>query len=76
MLRVPTTGGGGTNHISPAFWSDEYAAMTDFGQGYVQIFKLDGSRDSRDGTEYTTARPVAKVDIADGGCCANAIWYS
>ncbi|KXX82267.1 Carboxy-cis,cis-muconate cyclase [Madurella mycetomatis] len=48
----------------------------DEGHGYVQIWKMDGQRDAREGTEYATAPPVAKVDIPDGGCCANAIWYS
>ncbi|KAK1750373.1 Lactonase, 7-bladed beta-propeller-domain-containing protein [Echria macrotheca] len=77
MLRVPTTTvGGWANAISPAIWSDEYAAMTDYPQGYVQMFKLDGKIETEYGIEYTTATPVSKVDIADGGCCANVIWYS
>lgn len=76
MFRVPTARGGGANAVSPAFWSDEYAAVTSHNQGYVEIWKMDGPRDTRDGTEYTAARAVAKVEIADGGCCANAIWYS
>lgn len=80
MFRAPTTTADGRiNAISPAFWSDEYAAMADYndeGHGYVQIWRMDGSRDTREGTGYATALPVAKVDIPDGGCCANTIWYS
>ena len=78
MFRVPTTTGGGmANAISPAFWGDEYAAMTDYPNGYVLMWKMEGRRERGDGlVEYTTARAVARVDVGDGGCCANAIWYS
>lgn len=24
---------------------------------------------------FDTAEPIARVDIADGGCCANVIWF-
>ncbi|KAK3356414.1 Lactonase, 7-bladed beta-propeller-domain-containing protein [Lasiosphaeria hispida] len=77
MFQIPTTTvGGWANAISPASWSDEYAAMTDYPEGYVQMFKMEGRQETKDGVEYTTARPVAKVNITDGGCCANVIWYS
>jgi carboxy-cis,cis-muconate cyclase len=77
MFMVPTTTVGGiANAISPAFWSDEYAAMTDVPTGYVEMFKMEGRKETVDGVEYATARPVAKVTIGDKGCCANVIWYS
>ncbi|EAQ84227.1 hypothetical protein CHGG_10631 [Chaetomium globosum CBS 148.51] len=78
MFRVPTTTRGGkANAVSPAFWDDEYAAMTDYGEGYVLMWRMEGRRERADGlVEYSTARAVAKVDVKDGGCCANAIWYS
>ena len=77
MFRIPTTTINRlANAISPAFWSDEYVAMTDFGEGYVQVFRMEDARETRDGVVYSSARPVAKVDIPDGGCCANVIWYS
>ncbi|KAK1831958.1 Lactonase, 7-bladed beta-propeller-domain-containing protein [Podospora conica] len=77
MFRVPTTTGGGTaNAISPAEFSDEYAVMTNLPRGYVEMFKMEGPKQGKHGLEYTTARPVGKVDINDGGCCANAVWYS
>ncbi len=77
MFRIPTTTTGGiANAISPAPFSDEYAAMTDTPTGYVQMFKMEGRKETDDGVEYATARPVARVDIPDGGCCANVIWYS
>jgi carboxy-cis,cis-muconate cyclase len=77
MFRIPTaTISGIANAISPAFWSDEYAAMADTPTGFVQMFKMDGKVETQNGTEYTTAKPIAKVDINDGGCCANVIWYT
>ncbi|KAL2148913.1 hypothetical protein VTH82DRAFT_1599 [Thermothelomyces myriococcoides] len=78
MFRVPTpTTGGIANAVSPAPWSHEYAAMTDFGTGYVLMWKMEGRKDRDDGlVEYETAKAVARADIVDGGCCANAIWYS
>ncbi|KAI9663814.1 MAG: hypothetical protein M1821_007304 [Bathelium mastoideum] len=65
---LPTTSSGGTaNSVATAFFSDEWVALTDSSEGFVQIWKLD--------TNGTSAEVVAQVDIDDGGCCANAIWY-
>ncbi|RKU45339.1 hypothetical protein DL546_007881 [Coniochaeta pulveracea] len=72
MFRVPTTTTGGVaNAISPAPWGSEWAAMTDVPKGYVQIWRMTGGKEG----VYAGAQAVARVDIADGGCCANAIWY-
>ena len=77
LFRVPTTAVGSVaNAISPSPWSDEYAALADTPNGFVQMWKLDGRSEGPHGVEYSIAKPIAKVDINDGGCCANAIWYS
>ena len=77
MFMVPTiTVRGWANQISPAPWSDEYAAMADHPTGYEQMLKMKGRQETEHGVEYTTATPVTRVDIADGGCCANPIWYN
>jgi len=69
LFTVPTTTTGGiANAVSPAFFSDEWVAMADYGIGYVQMWRF------KDGTN-PTAKAVARVDIGEGGCCANAIWY-
>jgi carboxy-cis,cis-muconate cyclase len=66
-----------TNQVSPAFWSDEFVAVTDYPEGFVEVWKMEGRSEGRDGlVEYAGARAVARVDVADGGCCANVIWYS
>jgi carboxy-cis,cis-muconate cyclase len=63
----------GTNQVSPAFWTDEWVAMADYGHGgsagtgYVQMWRFD--------PEAETLTDVAKVSIDDGGCCANIVWY-
>lgn len=71
LFMVPTTTMSGiANAVTPAPWSDEWVAMADFGTGYVQIWRLGEEK----GTGGVNASPVARVDILDGGCCANAIW--
>jgi carboxy-cis,cis-muconate cyclase len=68
LFITPTTAGGGSsNAITPAFFSDEWMAIADTSNGFVEIWQF--SNDTE------TARPVARADINDGGCCANAIWY-
>ncbi|KAK3695879.1 Lactonase, 7-bladed beta-propeller-domain-containing protein [Podospora appendiculata] len=77
MFRVPTTTVAGiANAVSPAPWGSEWAALTDVFTGYVQIWKMADKTEGSYGTEYATADAVARVDIPDGGCCANAIWYN
>ena len=49
-------------------------AMTDYGTGYVQIWAM-REREAASGLGWGTAVPIARVNITDGGCCANAIWY-
>ncbi|KAL8383447.1 hypothetical protein RB595_010579 [Gaeumannomyces hyphopodioides] len=70
-----TTTGGYANAISPAPFGDEWAAMTDVPSGYVQMWRMTGRAETGLGIEYAGAEAVAKVDIVDGGCCANVVWY-
>jgi carboxy-cis,cis-muconate cyclase len=71
LFMVPTTGANGNvAAVSPASFDDQYVALVD--SGHVQNWQM------KNGTgRYvnTTAVPIAKEDISDGGCCANAIWY-
>ncbi|KAK3367972.1 Lactonase, 7-bladed beta-propeller-domain-containing protein [Podospora didyma] len=80
MMQVPTTTTGGwANAITPAFWSDEYAALADTPKGYVEVWKLSDPTTTADGVEYATLKAVAHVGLQAeeaSGCCANAIWYS
>ncbi|KAF1993970.1 3-carboxy-cis,cis-mucoante lactonizing enzyme [Amniculicola lignicola CBS 123094] len=74
LFIVPTTTvGGNANSVSMAPDTDEYVAMTDWKtsrrNGYVQMWQR---VDKRDVT--LRMRDVAKVDIEDGGCCANVVW--
>lgn len=72
LFMVPTTTINGiANAVSPAPFDDRWFALTDVGQGYVQIWRIDEVQ----GEEVLTASMVAQVDIKDGGCCANVIWY-
>jgi carboxy-cis,cis-muconate cyclase len=66
------TSGGLANAVSPAPWSDGFVALTDSEKGFVQIWKLD---EGPTGDAFNLGL-VAQVDISDGGCCANVIWYS
>ncbi|KAK8062155.1 3-carboxy-cis-cis-mucoante lactonizing enzyme [Apiospora hydei] len=68
LFRVPTTTlDGGANAISPAPWSEDWAAMTDIGTGYVQMWHIEKTTDENGEVTSTTARDVARVDIPDGG---------
>ncbi|KAK8078777.1 hypothetical protein PG994_002584 [Apiospora phragmitis] len=78
LFRVPTTTKNGiANAVAPAPWSEDWAAMTDVGTGYVQMWHIEPATSNEETGEVmtTTARDVARVDIPDGGCCANVIWY-
>ncbi|CZR56947.1 related to carboxy-cis,cis-muconate cyclase [Phialocephala subalpina] len=67
LFLTPTTNSGGTaNSVAPSTFSDKYVALTDSSLGFVEIWGFEG----------TNASVVARVDIEDGGCCANAVWYS
>jgi carboxy-cis,cis-muconate cyclase len=66
---LPTTSSGGTaNSVAPSPFTDRFAALTDNTAGFVEIWELSGNASS--------AQVVAHLDLNDGGCCANAVWYS
>ncbi|KAF3025041.1 hypothetical protein E8E14_014376 [Neopestalotiopsis sp. 37M] len=66
---VPTSSSGGAaNSVAPSPFSDRFAALTDSSVGFLEIWEL-----SENGT---SAQVVAHLDLNDGGCCANAVWYS
>jgi len=77
MFTVPTTRTGGTNNaITPAPWDDEVVALADSPRGFVQLWRMKGGKDNGNGMEYNNAEPMATLDIADGGCCTNVLWYN
>ncbi|OCL01207.1 putative carboxy-cis,cis-muconate cyclase, partial [Glonium stellatum] len=70
ILMVPTSSvGGSANSVAAAFFSDQFVALTDYPTGYVEIWQMNNA------ASKFTAKPIARVDIKDGGCCANAVWY-
>jgi carboxy-cis,cis-muconate cyclase len=68
FLNATSTSGGTANSVSPSTFSDQFVALTDSSIGFVQIWQL--------GIGGASANVAARVDIDDGGCCANAVWYS
>jgi carboxy-cis,cis-muconate cyclase len=68
FLNATSSSGGTANSVSPSGFSDQFVALTDSATGFVEIWQL--------GSEGGSANVIARVDIVDGGCCANAVWYS
>jgi carboxy-cis,cis-muconate cyclase len=68
FLNATSSSGGTANSVAPSTFSDQFVALTDSSVGFVQIWQL--------GSDGGSASVVARVDIEDGGCCANAVWYS
>lgn len=67
-MKATTSSGGAANAVSPSEFSDKYVALTDSATGFVEIWSLADNGSS--------AGVVAHLDLDDGGCCANAVWYS
>lgn len=66
---IPTTSSGGAaNSVAPSPFGNKFVALTDSSLGFVEIWELDD--------DASTAKAVAHLDLNDGGCCANAVWYS
>jgi carboxy-cis,cis-muconate cyclase len=65
FLTKTSTSGGSANAVAPAFFSDDFVALTDTEERFVQIWQFNG----------TAASAVAQLSLDDGGCCANAVWY-
>ena len=64
MNPTPTSGGH-SNAISPCPWTDEWLALTDDQEGFVEIYQWH---------EEFLGR-VAHLDIKEPGFGMNAIWY-
>ena len=64
MNPTPTSGGH-SNAISPCPWSDEWLALTDDEQGFVEMYRWKGEFLGR----------VAHLDVKEPGFGMNAIWY-
>lgn len=54
--------------MAPSEFSDKFVALTDSSTGFVEIWTLGG--------DDMNASVIAHLDLDDGGCCANAVWYS
>ncbi|KAI1376411.1 carboxy-cis,cis-muconate cyclase [Hypoxylon crocopeplum] len=67
FLTNTANNGGFPNTIAPSPFDDGIVVVTDNSTGFVQIWKMD---DDEKG-----AQMIAHLDIPDGGCCANAVWY-
>ena len=64
-LSPTPTSGGHSNAVTPCDWSDEWIALTDDEQGYLEIYRFH---------EEFLAR-VARVKVQEPGFGMNAIWY-
>ncbi|KAF9631847.1 putative carboxy- -muconate cyclase protein [Lasiodiplodia theobromae] len=65
FLTNTTTSGGSANAVTPAPFGDEFVALTDTQEEFLQVWRyVNGS----------AAEVVARLDLQDGGCCANAVW--
>jgi len=64
-LNPTPTSGGHSNAVSPCDWSDEWLALTDDQEGFVEIYRW---------KDEFLAR-VAHLDIKEPGFGMNAIWY-
>ena len=64
-LNPTPTSGGHSNAVSPCPWSDEWLALCDDEQGFVEIYRW---------REEFLGR-VARLDVREPGFGMNAIWY-
>jgi len=76
FMTSTTTAGSGSNAVTPAFWDEEYAVVAESPSGHVEVLKLAGMVKGDQGIEFTGVELVASLKVDDGGCCANAVWYS
>lgn len=66
LFIMPTpTSGGHSNAVSPCDFSDEWLALCDDQQGFVEMYRFQDEMLAR----------VARVDIPERGFGMNAIWY-
>ena len=65
FINPTPTSGGHSNAVSPCPWSDEWLALTDDQEGWIEIYRWQD--------EYLAR--VAHLDIKEPGFGMNAIWY-
>ena len=65
LLNPTPTSGGHSNAVSPCDWSDEWLAITDDQEGWVEIYRW----------REEFLHRVARVRIPEPGFGMNAIWY-
>ena len=62
----PTPNSGGhSNAVSLCDWSDEWLALCDDQQGFVEVYRFKDELLGR----------VARVEVPEKGFCMNAVWY-
>ncbi|KAH8205385.1 hypothetical protein TruAng_000464 [Truncatella angustata] len=66
FLNPTPTSGGHSNAVSPCDWSDEWVAITDDQEGWLEIYRWKDEFLGR----------VARVRIPEPGFGMNAIWYN
>jgi carboxy-cis,cis-muconate cyclase len=64
-LQPTPTSGGHSNAVAPCDWSDEWLAITDDQEGWLEIYRWQDEFLAR----------VARVRVPDPGFGMNAIWY-
>jgi carboxy-cis,cis-muconate cyclase len=64
-LNPTPTSGGHSNAVSPCHWSDEWLALTDDQEGWIEIYRWKDEFLGR----------VAHCDVKEPGFGMNAIWY-
>ncbi|KAI5293900.1 hypothetical protein KEM52_005039 [Ascosphaera acerosa] len=65
FLNPTPNSGGHSNAVSPCPWSDDWVALTDDQDGWVEMYRWQGEFLAR----------VAHLDIKEPGFGMNAIWY-
>src|SRR4051812_10512419 len=64
-LNPTPTSGGHSNAVSPCPWTDEWLALTDDQEGWVEVYRWN---------EEFLGR-VARCEVKEPGFGMNAIWY-
>ncbi|CAI4219998.1 unnamed protein product [Parascedosporium putredinis] len=65
LLNPTPTSGGHSNAVAPCDWSDEWVAITDDQEGWIEIYRWQDEFLAR----------VARLRIPEPGFGMNAIWY-
>jgi carboxy-cis,cis-muconate cyclase len=74
LSLLPTTGSGGTaNSVSPALFNENYFAITDSQDSFVEVWKLETIAARNKNRATQSAKVVAHLDLYGGP--ANVVWY-